>query len=78
MQAILKFNCSDESDEWIITVHAMDFALALFDLDQELREMVKHDDDNTEKLNGLDAIHIAREKLRDCMESHNISLDMIK
>ena len=77
MKATLEFDCPDQNDDFMLAVHGKDFALAMFDLEQDLRSMVKHDADNTEKLSGIEAVEKARELLRENLEAYNVSLEMI-
>ena len=46
MKAILEFNLPEESEEHLTAVKATDWQMALWDVDQKLREIVKHGDDD--------------------------------
>ena len=46
MKAILEFNLPEEEDEHLTAVKAGDWQMALWDVDQKLREIVKHGDDD--------------------------------
>jgi hypothetical protein len=45
MKAILEFSLPEEADEHLTAVKAGDWQMALWDVDQRLREIVKHGDD---------------------------------
>jgi 3-methyladenine DNA glycosylase AlkC len=47
MKATLEFNLPEESDEHLTAVKATDWQMSLWDVDQRLREIVKHGDDDT-------------------------------
>jgi 3-methyladenine DNA glycosylase AlkC len=47
VKAILEFNLPEESDEHLTAVKATDWQMTLWDVDQRLREIVKHGDDDT-------------------------------
>jgi hypothetical protein len=46
MKAILEFNLPEEADEHLTAVKAGDWQMALWDVDQRLREIVKHGEDD--------------------------------
>jgi len=46
MRAVLEFNLPEEADEHLTAVRAMDWQMTLWDVDQRLREIVKHGDDD--------------------------------
>jgi len=46
MKAILEFNLPEEADEHLTAVKAGDWQMALWDVDQRLREIVKRGDDD--------------------------------
>ena len=74
MKATLEFNLPEERGEHLIAVHAMDFALAAFDLDEELRRWLKYGNEFKSVDEALDA---ARQKLHECLRAHEVSTDMI-
>jgi len=47
MKATLEFNLPDDEDQHLAAVKGMDWQMALWDVDQKLREIVKHGDDET-------------------------------
>jgi hypothetical protein len=46
MKAILEFSLPEEADEHLTAVKAGDWQMALWDVDQKLREIVKHGEDD--------------------------------
>ncbi len=53
MKATLEFSLPEEADEHKRAVHAADAWCALYDLDQELRNLVKHGTGRTETAEQL-------------------------
>jgi hypothetical protein len=75
MKAILEFDLPEDNCNHILAVHAMDFALLAWDLDQYLREKLKYGHQFTDADDALEAI---REFLHDQLIDRQISLDMIE
>jgi hypothetical protein len=74
-KAILEFDLNEVED---VTAHkravkAIDMAMALWDMDQYLRQQLKYNDKITGEV--YDALDKAREQLRDFMNNHNVDLD---
>jgi cell fate (sporulation/competence/biofilm development) regulator YlbF (YheA/YmcA/DUF963 family) len=74
-KAILEFDLNEVED---VTAHkravkALDMAMALWDMDQYLRQQLKYNDKITGEV--YDALDKAREQLRDFMNNHNVDLD---
>ena len=74
MKGILEFNLDDQDDEiaYMRCVKARDMALALFDMDQELRRLIEHGNLDKDKYEVVDAM---RFRLREIMGQYNINLD---
>lgn len=74
MKGILEFNLDDQDDEvaYMRCIKARDMALALFDMDQELRRLVEHGNLGKDKYEVVDAM---RFRLREIMGQYNINLD---
>ncbi|MCP4597016.1 hypothetical protein [Neptuniibacter sp.] len=70
-KATLEFNLPEEQSEWRVTDRAMDWALAMWDLDQWARSMIKHFDIDKYRLS------LVREKMCELLEERGISLDDI-
>ena len=68
MKAILEFTLPEESDAHHIAVHAMDWALTVWDFDQWLRNAIKYE--------GKDYQDV-RDELHGLMESRGISMEDI-
>ena len=62
MKGILVFNMRTDRDEFDVAVKAMDWALALMDIDNFLRDKLKHDNKLSE-MDGYDALAMVRDKL---------------
>lgn len=71
MKATLKFNLPEEKSEFDIAVNSMGWALAIWDLDNFLRENIKY------KEAGKDYEDI-REKLHNILDDHILSFDSIE
>jgi hypothetical protein len=74
-KAILEFDLNEVED---VTAHKravkdIDMAMALWDMDQYLRQQLKYNDKITGEV--YDALDKAREQLRDFMNNHNVDLD---
>jgi hypothetical protein len=74
MKATLEFELPEDQDNYMAASHGIDYALVCWDLDQKLREWLKHG--NTFQ-SANDAIEKMREELRDIMFEHNVNLNMI-
>ena len=75
MKATLEFDLAEDGCQHIIALHAMDFALSCWDINQKLRGWLKHGhqfDSADEALEGV------REKLGEIMDVYNINLNMIE
>ena len=73
-KATLEFNLDEHEDQvaHLRAVKALDMALALWDMDQYLRGLIKHGDlDHT----VYDALQAARDKLYEIKSKHSIDLD---
>lgn len=75
MQGVLKFDLPKDDNNYMIAVHAMDFALSCWDMDQFLRTQLKYGN----KFETVDdALEKVREQLYKIMNEHNVSLEMIE
>ena len=74
MKAILEFNLDDGDDRQahLRAIKALDMSIALWDMDQYLRGLIKYGelDDITYK-----ALQDTRDKLREIMDDRGINLD---
>jgi hypothetical protein len=74
MKAILEFNLDEGDDKGahLRAIKSLDMAIALWDMDQYLRGLIKYGelDDNVHQ-----ALEEARDKLREIMNERNIDLD---
>ena len=77
-RATLRFDLSDpdEANEFRIVAKAMDWALAMWDLDSHLRELCKYryEDYGKDELAAFDAV---RDKIRAILSERGISLEDI-
>jgi len=76
MKTILQFDSNEDGDreEMTIAIHAMDWALTAWDMDNELRNWLKRGHKFTTADEALEAV---RDMLREILERRNITLDMI-
>ena len=73
MKATLEFNLPEERCEHRIAVTAMDWALAMNELDGQLRDWLKYGHDYS-----LDEVlEKTRERLHEILDERNLSLGMI-
>jgi hypothetical protein len=72
-KATITYNLPDEQIEFNNAVHASDYKMVLWDLDQKLRSKVKYDDSLDEK--SADAYQDARDMLRGLISDYGVSLD---
>ena len=68
MKGILVFNLPEEADAHHVAVHAMDWALTVWDFDQWLRSVIKYE--------GKD-YDIVRDKLHEILDERGISMEDI-
>ena len=74
MKHTITFDLPEEKEEMLIAVHAMSWALAVWDLDQKLREYLKHGHKFKTPDETLESV---REYLNECLWGRNIDLEMI-
>jgi hypothetical protein len=74
MRVTMEFQLPEEHCEHLVAVHAMDFALAALDLDEQLRRWMKYGNEFTSADEALEA---ARQKLHECLADHGVSTEMI-
>jgi len=74
MKAILEYDLPDDSEVHLLAVNAANLYSSLWDMDQELRKLLKYGND----LKTADeALERMREFLRETMADHGVSLDMV-
>ena len=71
MEAILKFNLPEETEEFNTAVNASNYKNALWELNQYLRNTVKHSSDE----NRSEVEQIVRDELCRLMSENNVILD---
>jgi len=71
VEAVLKFNLDEEDDkhEFKLASHGKDLALALWDLDNNLRSRIKYSDKEEHTLQTV------RNKLHEILDSYDVNLD---
>ncbi len=67
---------TNDRSEYLNALHATDFLLTLWDLDQWLRTEVKYSQDNTSEMR--EAYQKARSQLNEIMRERYLSLDMLR
>ena len=77
MRATLEFNLPEEKREHLYAVHGMDFLCSLFDLDQALRQQIKHNHPGR-SADYLQACEDIRGWLREYMDTNGVSLEMLE
>lgn len=74
MKGILEFTLPEERDEHLFAINGLKWALCMWDLDQFLRNACKYEEITKEKRQVYEEM---RDKIRDILEEHNLSLEMI-
>lgn len=70
MKGILKFDLPDDECQFKIASTAMDWALAMYDLENWLRGQIKYGD--------KEEYQPVRDQLHDILNDYNLNLDMIE
>ena len=76
MKAILEFNLDepDDKEQFTVASNAVNFYMALYDFDQQMRSWVKYG----HKFKDIDdALYDVREKLWECMDDNHVNFDML-
>jgi FKBP-type peptidyl-prolyl cis-trans isomerase (trigger factor) len=73
-KGILAFNLPEEKDEFKIASNAMDWALTVWDLDQYLRDKIKHSDHSEE---DKIIFKMVQDQLSQILDDSLLDLDMI-
>ena len=74
MKGILEFDLPTDENDFLICSRALDWALVVWDLNEQLRSYLKHG----HSFGSADeALEVIRESLFDFLEQHDVSLDMI-
>ncbi|KKQ94741.1 MAG: hypothetical protein UT21_C0012G0003 [Candidatus Woesebacteria bacterium GW2011_GWA1_39_11b] len=68
-KAILEFNLPEDSEDFMRAIKALDVALALFDIDQYLRNKIKYGNRNE--------FQEVRDAFYEIMDNHDIKLDRL-
>ncbi len=72
-QATITYHLPEEQEDFNNAVHASDYKMVLWDLDQKLRSKIKYDDSLDEK--SANAYQYARDMLRELISDYGVSLD---
>jgi hypothetical protein len=73
MEAILKFNLPEDEPEFKLALMGSSYHSVLWDLDQELRSDLKHNDSLTDQ--EYEKVKSIREKLHELMHEHGVGFD---
>ncbi len=74
MKATLEFTLPDEREEHLVAVHAENLYFALYEIDGQLRNWLKH---GHEFKTADEALEAVREFLNDELRDRNCSLEMM-
>ena len=74
MKAILEFNLPEDREDYITAVHAMDWALVVWDIEQQMCDWVSHGHNFKDADEVIDKMV---EFVRDTMSDRNVNTDMI-
>ena len=69
MKSILEFELPEDKSEWQAASSGMDWALVVWDLDQQCRNWIKYD---KEFANSVDALEGVRAFIFECMEDKSL------
>lgn len=75
MKATLEFDILEERSELEQALNGWRYSLALWELDQYLRGIVKYGNKDMEGMSYSDTAQAIRERLSELMEENKISLD---
>jgi hypothetical protein len=70
---ILEFNSVEEADDARDALDGYKWKLAMWDLDQELRNKVKYDE--TLPADVAEAFELLRDKIRDILNDYNLKIE---
>jgi hypothetical protein len=70
---ILEFNSVEEADDARDALDGYKWKLAMWDLDQELRNKVKYDE--TLPADVAEAFELLRDKIRDILNDYNLKME---
>lgn len=73
MTATLQFNLPEETEEFQFAINGTKWHSVLWELDQDLRAKIKHDDSLTDDYHS--ALEDTRMKINELMRDYNISFD---
>lgn len=74
MEAILKYNLPEESEEFEMVLNASKMSGLLFDYDQWLRAQIKYAPDEMSQ-ERLEAFEECREGLHEMLKQYNLNID---
>ena len=72
-EIILKFDSIEEAEDARDALDGYKWKLAMWDLDQELRNKVKYDE--TLPANVAEAFELLRDKIRDILNDYNLKME---
>lgn len=72
-EIILKFDSIEEADDARDALDGYKWKLAMWDLDQELRNKVKYDENLP--ANVAEAFELLRDKIRDILNDYNLKME---
>jgi hypothetical protein len=72
-QATITYHLPEEQEDFNNAVHASDYKMVLWDLDQKLRAKIKYDETLNES--SANAYQDARDMLRGLISDYGVSLD---
>ena len=77
MKAILEFNLDepDDKEQFTVASNAVNFYMALYDFDQQMRSWVKYGSHDFTDID--DALYDVREKLWEFMDDNHVNFDML-
>lgn len=72
-KGILEFNLPEEKEDFELSVKGGLYKLAIFDLDQYLRSIVKYNSDSHDE-KTITELQKIRDKLHECLRDYDLSL----
>ena len=72
MEAILKFDLPDDKTEFEAATKSMDWAILAWDIDQYIRNRLKHQSEKLDTSSAKEELEILRNELRDLMEESGL------
>ena len=72
MKAILEFDLPEDEEQFNVASKAMNWALLAWDIDQHIRNRIKHQSEKLQTSSAKEELESLREELHDIMENNGL------